>query len=292
MRNKHNKILLTGSTGQVGWELQKSLSTLVDIIAPNRNEFNLLKPESLRAKIQEWKPDLIINTAAYTAVDQAENESELAFIINATAPRVMAEEAVKLHIPLVHYSTDYVFDGKKKTPYTEEDKPNPLNVYGESKLEGEEAIKETLEHHLILRTSWVYSHRGTNFLTKMIKLLQENDEIIVVDDQIGTPTYAGMLANITTVLIKDYLQFNANIPLGLYHITASGSTTWYGFTKIILDELNLEEIKIIKPISSKQYTTKAKRPLMTSLNNTKLNSELGETQQDWKKELIRVMKNI
>jgi len=285
MKNKAQeptRILLTGSTGQVGWELHRSLMPLGEIIAPNRKQFDLANPESLRSKIQEWKPDIIINPAAYTAVDQAEDEAELAFTINAAAPKVLAEEASRLKIPLIHYSTDYVFDGKKETPYTEQDAPNPLNVYGESKLVGENTIQKTTEQHLILRTSWVYSHRRNNFLTTMLKLFQEKEEIKVVDDQVGAPTSSRILAETTAALFNNGNHQNNIMLEGIYHLTASGNTTWYDFAKEIQTALDLKEKTNIIPISSKEYTTKAIRPSMSLLNNDKITTETSIIQPDWK----------
>jgi len=285
MKNKAQeptRILLTGSTGQVGWELHRSLIPLGEIIAPNRKQFDLANPESLRSKIQEWKPDIIINPAAYTAVDQAEDEAELAFTINAAAPKVLAEEASRLKIPLIHYSTDYVFDGKKETPYTEQDAPNPLNVYGESKLVGENTIQKTTEQHLILRTSWVYSHRRNNFLTTMLKLFQEKEEIKVVDDQVGAPTSSRILAETTAALFNNGNHQNNIMLEGIYHLTASGNTTWYDFAKEIQTALDLKEKTNIIPISSKEYATKAIRPPMSLLNNDKITTEISIIQPDWK----------
>jgi len=285
MKNKAQeptRILLTGSTGQVGWELHRSLMPLGEIIAPNRKQFDLANPESLRSKIQEWKPDIIINPAAYTAVDQAEDEAELAFTINAAAPKVLAEEASRLKIPLIHYSTDYVFDGKKETPYTEQDAPNPLNVYGESKLVGENTIQKTTEQHLILRTSWVYSHRRNNFLTTMLKLFQEKEEIKVVDDQVGAPTSSRILAETTAALFNNGNHQNNIMLEGIYHLTASGNTTWYDFAKEIQTALDLKEKTNIIPISSKEYATKAIRPPMSLLNNDKITTEISIIQPDWK----------
>jgi len=285
MKNKAQeptRILLTGSTGQVGWELHRSLIPLGEIIAPNRKQFDLANPESLRSKIQEWKPDIIINPAAYTAVDQAEDEAELAFTINAVAPKVLAEEASRLKIPLIHYSTDYVFDGKKETPYAEQDAPNPLNVYGESKLAGENAIQKTTEQHLILRTSWVYSHRRNNFLTTMLKLFQEKEEIKVVDDQVGAPTSARILAETTASLFNNKNNQNNIMLKGTYHLTAAGNITWYDFAKEIQIALDLNEKINIIPISSKEYTTKAIRPSMSLLNNDKITTETSIIQPDWK----------
>ena len=254
------RILLTGSSGQVGWELHRTLMPHGEIIAPNREAFDLSKPETLRKKIQEWKPDLIINPAAYTAVDQAEDEPELAFTINATAPRVIAEEAEKLKIPLIHYSTDYIFDGEKKTPYKENDTPNPLNVYGESKLLGEQAIQQTIEQYLIIRTSWVYSHRGKNFVNTILKLAKEREELNIIDDQIGAPTSASLIANITALMVYSRAINNDTVQSGIYNLTANGVASWHGFSEQIMHLLlqqknnNLKKQKINKLKINKLFT--------------------------------------
>ena len=243
---KYPKILLTGGTGQVGYELQATLKPLGSVWAPGRNEFDLSDPESLRAKIQAYQPNLIVNPAAYTAVDQAESEPELAHIINAEAPRVMAEEANKLGVPLIHYSTDYVFDGEKTELYTEEDEPNPLNVYGKTKLEGERAIQHAHDQYLILRTSWVYSPtRGKNFYRTMLRLFQEKEEIRVVDDQIGAPTSAQFLAEKTTEILSQLKTKEEGEDLwGLYHLTEPEVMSRYGFAKDIYAKYKTNNPKI------------------------------------------------
>ncbi len=269
---KYPKILLTGGTGQVGYELQTTLKPLGNVWAPNRQEFDLSDPESLRAKIQAYQPNLIVNPAAYTAVDQAESEPELAHATNAEAPRIMAEEAHKLGIPLIHYSTDYVFDGAKTQPYTEEDEPNPLNVYGKTKLEGERAIQQAHDQYLILRTSWVYSPtRGKNFYRTMLRLFQEKEEIRVVDDQIGAPTSAQFLAEKTAEILS---QLKPNEEgedrWGVYHLTEPEVMSWYGFAHKIAQDavemgLNLKTKKIW-PIPSSEFEMAAKRPCNSQID--------------------------
>jgi len=239
------------------------------------------RPETLRKKIKEWKPDLIINPAAYTAVEQAEDEPELAFTINATAPKVIAEEAEKLKIPLIHYSTDYIFDGEKKTPYKENDTPNPLNVYGESKLLGEQAIQQTIEQHLIIRTSWAYSHRGNNFLNTMLKLFQTQNQIKVIDDQIGAPTTARYIAETTSRLLHNTAESHNEIKGDIYHLTAAGKTTWYDFAKKIYANTKRDSDTFIIPVPSVEYPTKAKRPAMSLLDNKKLIKQHRVIQQEW-----------
>ena len=266
------KILLTGGTGQVGYELLTTLKPLGKIWAPSRQEFDIADPESIREKILGYQPNVIVNSAAYTAVDQAESEPELARIINAEAPRVLAEEAHKLGILLIHYSTDYVFDGAKTEPYMEEDVPNPLNVYGKTKLEGERAIQDAHDKYLILRTSWVYSlMRGKNFYRTMLRLFQEREEIRVVDDQIGVPTSANFLAEKTAEILIQLMTNEENEDRwGLYHLTQFEIMSWYGFAMKILKEENRKRIclrlKKIYPISSSEFKTLAARPLNSVLS--------------------------
>jgi len=274
---KYPKILLTGGTGQVGYELQNTLKTLGEIWAPTRQEFDLANPESLRTKIQAYQPDLIINPAAYTAVDQAESEPELAYTINAEAPRVLAEEAHKLNIPLIHYSTDYVFDGTKTEPYAEEDEPNPLNVYGKTKIEGERAIQAVHDQYLILRTSWVYSPtRGKNFYRTMLRLFQEKEEIRVVDDQIGAPTSARFLAEKTAEILSQLKsKEQGEDRWGLYHLTESETMSWYGFAQEIFENENNSPYKTQKivSISSAEYKTQARRPKNSYLDLQKIKAQ-------------------
>lgn len=292
---KRIKILLTGVTGQVGWELQRALVTLGDAIAVKRSNSNpnlqmdLAQPDTIRRVIQEVKPDLIVNPAAYTAVDKAESEPELAMMINGTAPGVIAEEAKQIGAAIVHYSTDYVFDGKSQTPYTELDRPNPQNIYGKTKLAGEQAIQAVGIPHLILRTSWVYSLRGKNFLLTMLRLGRERQELRVVDDQIGAPTWSGAIAKATTEIlagangnISNYLAQNG----GLYHLTASGKTSWYGFAKAIFEnDTNERKLENLVPISSEEYPTPAKRPTFSLLDCEKLSSSFGVVLPDWEESL-------
>lgn len=271
---KYPKILLTGATGQVGWELHRSLRPLGNIWAPIRQEFDLADPESLRNKIRDYRPSLIVNPAAYTAVDQAESESELAHVINTEAPKILAEEAHNLGIPLIHYSTDYVFDGSKNEPYTEHDEPNPLNVYGRTKLEGERAIQASHDQYLILRTSWIYSpDRGKNFYTTMQQLFHEKEEIKVVDDQIGAPTSARFLGETTAQIISQLkAREEGEHRWGLYHLRGHEFMSWHGFATKIFEKIHSQSstayrIKYILPISSCEYPTIARRPRNSKLSN-------------------------
>ena len=282
-KTKIKRILLTGATGQLGWELTKTLAPLGEILTPDRTEFNLAKPESLRASIQEWKPDLIVNPAAYTAVDKAEDEYKLAFTINAEAPKVLAEESSKLNIPLIHYSTDYVFDGKKDSFYTEEDQANPLNVYGASKLGGELAVQESSEQHIILRTSWIYSLHGQNFLNTMLRLFQEKEVLSIINDQVGAPTWSRMVAESTSIIVSQLTKKEKN--WGLYHLTTAGETSWYGFAKAIYKTANIKTQILINPVTSSEYITKAIRPKNSRLDNHKIESTFGIKSPNWKNSL-------
>ncbi|NNB14429.1 dTDP-4-dehydrorhamnose reductase [Pseudomonas fragi] len=276
------KILISGKTGQVAVELQKHLAGLGELIVLGRDVLDLSQPDQIRAQVRAHKPDLLIIAAAHTAVDQAENEPELAFAINAIAPGVFAEEAAALGIPLIHYSTDYVFDGRKPAPYTEDDATNPLGVYGKSKLAGELAIAASGAQHLILRTSWVYSTHGKNFLLTMQRLLQERSELRVVVDQIGAPTWAGTIAQSTRALIERWQSGDA-AAWGTYHLTASGETSWFGFTQAIAGHLTAQgkACATLEPIPASAYPTPAARPQNSRLDCSKLAREWGVTQPDW-----------
>ena len=276
------KILVTGHNGQVARELQMRLSDSAEVIALGRDRLDLGKPDAIREQVRALAPDLIINAAAHTAVDLAETEPEAAFAINATAPGVLAEEAAALGIPLIHYSTDYVFDGEKPGAYTEDDTPNPLGVYGRSKLAGERAIQAVGGESLILRTSWVYSLHGRNFLLTMRRLLQERDELRVVSDQIGAPTWAGNIAQATAQLVR---QWQAGTRAwGVYHLTAQGETSWFGFAGAIADHLRADGKACARllPIPSCEYPTPARRPLNSRLDCSKLARDWGVRLPDWR----------
>ena len=260
------RLLLTGRHGQVGWELEPLLTRAGELVAFDRQGLDLSDPASIRARVREARPDVILNAAAYTAVDRAESEPEIALAINGTAPGVLAEEAKRLGALLVHYSTDYVFDGTKTEAYTEADAPNPLSVYGRSKLEGERAIQASGCRHLILRTSWVYAGRGHNFLLTMLRLGAERSELRVVDDQRGAPTWARDIADATVQLLTDP-------PNGLFHLTATGVTTWHGFACEIMRQSGLTPA--IHRIRSDEYATAARRPANSVLDATKLREATG-----------------
>ncbi|RON17522.1 dTDP-4-dehydrorhamnose reductase [Pseudomonas brassicacearum] len=276
------KILINGQNGQVSRELQRRLGGVGELIVLGRDQLDLAQPDHIRQHVQTVRPDLIINAAAHTAVDQAESEPELAFAINATGPGVLAEEALALGIPLIHYSTDYVFDGSKAEPYDEDDAPNPLGVYGKSKWAGEQAITAVQGQHLILRTSWVYSTHGRNFLLTMQRLLQEKPELRIVADQIGAPTWAGTIASSTVALIERWQAGQAGA-WGTYHLTARGETSWFGFAQAIGNALREQgkPCANLLPIPSSDYPTPAARPLNSRLDCSRLRREWGVSQPDW-----------
>ncbi len=276
------KILITGQHGQVSRELQRRLQGLGELIVLGRDQLDLANIEQIRQQVRSHRPDLIINAAAHTAVDQAESEPDAAFAINAIAPGILAEEAKSLGIPLIHYSTDYVFDGSKPAPYTEADAPNPLGVYGQSKLAGEQAIAAVGGAHLILRTSWVYSSHGKNFLLTMQRLLQEKPHLRIVADQIGAPTWAGTIANSTRALIERWQAGQAGA-WGVYHLTAQGETSWFGFAQAIGEHLRAEgkACAELEAIPSSAYPTPARRPLNSRLDCSRLHQQWQVSQPLW-----------
>ena len=291
------KILLTGKNGQIGWELRRTLAPLGDVVAVGHREMDLADPDSIRRTIREVRPQLIVNPAAYTAVDKAESEPDLAMAINGVAPGIMAEEAKRLNATIVHYSTDYVFDGTKKLPYIEDDAPNPLNVYGQTKLAGERAIQASGAPHLILRTSWVYGARGKNFLLTILRLARERSELKIVDDQIGAPTWCRMLAEVTSQMLSQHYSSVirpssiADIS-GLYHVVCGGYTSWYGLAGKFLEAVSgraSHAMPALKPISTAEYPTPAKRPLNSRLSTEKLKRMCGLTVPAWEESLMLCM---
>jgi dTDP-4-dehydrorhamnose reductase len=285
------RVLVCGHNGQVAQALKTQLAGLGEIHLLGRDQLDLAQPEALREPLRQLAPELIINAAAYTAVDQAESEPDTAFAINAQAPGVLAEEALRLGAPLIHYSTDYVFDGEKAAPYTEQDVPNPLGVYGRSKLAGEQAIAAVGGAHLILRTSWVYSLHGRNFLLTMQRLLQEKPQLRVVDDQIGAPTWATTIALSTRVLIERWQAGRAGA-WGTYHLAAQGQTSWFGFAQAIGEQLKARGLPCAEllPIPSSEYPTPARRPANSRLDCSRLAREWGVTLPHWQQALIDCLK--
>ena len=281
------RIMLTGKNGQVGWELQRTLAPLGEVVALDRRQLDLSDSKQIRELVREIKPNLIVNAAAYTAVDKAESEPEIAMAINGVAPGILAEEAKRIGAAIIHYSTDYVFDGNKTSPYTEDDTPNPLNEYGRTKLAGEQAVKAAGSPYIILRTGWVYGTRGKNFLLTILRLAHEREELSIVDDQTGAPSWSRMLAEATAQILSD--DYNAlAAKRGIYHMTASGSTTWYGFSKAIIElDPNLKEqvCKYVRSILSAEYPTPARRPAYSVLSNAKLKAAFEVALPGWEQGL-------
>jgi dTDP-4-dehydrorhamnose reductase len=278
-------ILLVGKSGQVGYALQNTLPALGRVIAVGRDQIDLMQLETIRTTVREVAPDVIVNAAAYTAVDRAETETDLAKKVNATAPGILAEEAARLEALLVHYSTDYVFDGTKTAPYIEADTPNPINAYGATKLAGEEAIKDAGDAYLILRTSWVYSRRRSNFLRSMLRLAQEREQLQVVDDQTGSPTWAGWIAEATAQIIKSLVEGDSLARSAqLYHLSSEGAATWYEFARAIFDYFDVQGVQI-EPIPSSEYPTQALRPAYSVLSNRHVAAEFNLSLPTWQEQL-------
>lgn len=300
-----SRILVIGREGQVGFELLRSLAGRGQVIAVDIEQIDLSRPDSIRRTVRDISPDLIVNAAAYTAVDQAESEPELALAVNGIAPGILAEEAKRLGAALIHYSTDYVFDGSKAAPYTEDDEPRPINVYGRTKRAGEQAIQAVDAPHLILRTSWVYGMRGKNFLLTMLRLARERDELMVVDDQIGAPTWCRALAEATSDILKRLGYGQPGFrdacaeQCGIYNVSAAGQTSWYGFTEAIFAHAAsvqpgqsacvLDRVPVLKPIPTEQYPLPARRPRNSLLANAKLQRAFGLAMPDWKTSLAECM---
>lgn len=300
-------ILLIGTNGQVGRELHKMLPRAGEVTALDRQRLDLTQPADIRSAIRTARPQFIVNAAAYTAVDKAESEESVARAINAVAPAVMAEEAAKIGATLIHYSTDYVFDGTKASPYTEEDSPNPLNAYGRTKLEGELAVRASGAAHLIFRTTWVYAAEGKNFLLTILRLATQREELKIVRDQIGAPTLNVEIAKATCDILA---QLSGAAPAavaeasGIYHLTAGGQTTWYDFTNAILERaaripaetpwfaaatnhLPLIARRVI-PIAASEYPLPAKRPAYSVLSNARLNRTFSLRMPEWQDQLDSV----
>jgi dTDP-4-dehydrorhamnose reductase len=281
------KILLTGAGGQVASALCTTLPPIGEVLALGRQQLDLADVLAIRQVVRSAAPAVIVNAAAYTAVDRAESEQDMAFAINAVAPEVLAQEAARLGALFVHFSTDYVFDGEKKTPYIEEDAPNPLNVYGRSKLAGERAIQNSGCRYLLLRTSWIYAEHGKNFLLTILRLAREGRELRVVDDQVGAPTSSAMIARAAAQAI---LRIERDrIGQGLFHMTATGAVTWCDFAKAILDAVRIPASVV--PISSAEYPTAARRPRNSRMDSSKL-GVLGISMPTWRQGLDEVLHRL
>jgi dTDP-4-dehydrorhamnose reductase len=301
-------ILLTGKSGQVGGELLRLLPQLGEVVAPGREQLDLSKPGDIRRTIVEVRPQLIVNAAAYTAVDQAETDQATAQAINQEAPGVMAVEAKKIGAMLLHYSTDYVFDGTKKAPYDEADAASPINIYGKTKFAGEQAIRSSGVPHLIFRTAWVYATHGRNFLLTIVRLATEREELRIVSDQVGAPTCAADLADATCKILagigkRNRGQFIFTEVSGTYHMSAAGQTTWYEFAKGILEEALATQHDLawlsdatkrrrliaqhVIPISTEEFGSPTRRPAYSVLSNSHLMQSFGVTLPDWRSQLHR-----
>lgn len=274
------RILLTGINGQVGHELLRSLQPLGEVIALDRVGLDLGDPDRIRTVVRETRPAIIVNPAAYTAVDKAESEPDLAMAINGSAPGILAEEAQRLDALLVHYSTDYVFDGAKPAPYVEDDPAGPLGIYGSSKLAGEAAIRASACRHLIFRTSWVYGRHGRNFLNTMLRLAGERDELRVVADQHGAPTWSRMIAEATALALARHAGQQ-----GIYHLAADGATTWHGFATAILTTAHarglIDKSPPVRRIASADFPAPARRPANSRLDCTRLAEDFNLQLPDW-----------
>ena len=294
-----SSILITGANGQVGFELQRSLSVVGNVVALTRADMDLATEASILAALDEHKPGIIVNPAAYTAVDRAESDKELAMAVNATAPRFLAHWAADNGALLIHYSTDYVFDGTKADPYVESDPVNPQSAYGESKWLGEEAVRASGAQHVILRTSWVYGHHGSNFLKTILRLAGERSALNIVADQVGAPTSAALIADVTRTVIERIMDSRGSGDLSrTYHLAAQGSTSWYGYAAHIVREALAANVKLalpldaLKPISTAEYPTPAKRPANSRLDCKKLMDRFDIALPAWQEGVDNVLARL
>ncbi len=291
------KILLLGKNGQVGWELQRALMPLGEIIALDSAQLNLADTQAMRQRVQQIKPDMIVNAAAYTAVDKAETDADSALAINGIAPGILAEEAKKIDALLVHYSTDYIFDGRKLGAYNEEDMPSPLSVYGKTKLAGEQAIRATGAKHLIFRTSWVYGARGKNFLLTMLRLAKERDELRIVHDQIGAPTWSRSIAEVSAQVLAQLSAPHAAKDLiekvsGTYHLTSAGNVSWHDFAAAIMRIAQVQPAPRLTTITTAEYPLPAPRPHNSVLSNAKLRGAFNLACGGWEENLKLCLEHI
>lgn len=286
------RILVIGKTGQVGWELCRTMAPVGEVLGIDYPEVDLANEASLRACVREAAPQVILNAAAYTAVDKAESEPERARQINAAAPGVLADEALRVGALLVHYSTDYVFDGLKETPYVEEDLPAPMSSYGKTKADGDAMVRGSGCHHLIFRLCWVYGARGQNFLRTIMRLAAEREQLRVVADQVGSPTWARMIAEATTLAVRQTLaDSDPRKYSGVYHLAASGQTSWHGFAQAIVNLIPADGKKCsqVQPIATSDYPLPARRPARSVLNCAKIERVFGLKLPDWQQSLVDVL---
>ena len=289
----YKKILLLGKDGQVGWELQRALAPLGVLVALNRSECDLASPDQVRAALTQHEPEVIVNAAAYTAVDKAESDPDLARRINVDSVAELARYAREMGSLLVHYSTDYVFDGTKQAAYVEDDPTNPLSIYGQTKLDGEQKIRDALCRHLIFRTSWVYAARGGNFAKTILRLAKERETLNVIDDQVGAPTAAELIADVTAHALRDVLSGRA--PGGTYHLAAAGETSWYGYARFVTEHARAQGQVLalaangLKPIPTSEYPLPAKRPQNSRLNTQLLERSFALKLPAWQNGVARVL---
>lgn len=291
--NHRPNTLLIGKNGQVGYDILPELEKISNVTAIDVETLDLTRPDDVRQFVRSLRPDIVVNAAAYTAVDKAESEPELAEAINATAPEVLAQEVARTGSLLVHYSTDYVFDGTKSDPYVEEDPVCPINAYGRTKAEGEKSIRRAGCRHLIFRTSWVFSYRGNNFLLTILRLARQRDEFRIVNDQIGAPTSSQSLASATVEVLQHILSAGgADENWGTYHMTAAGETSWFGFASEVFRQASpelLNKVPQLHPIPTSEYPTPARRPSNSRLNCEKLRSKFGVILPHWRDSIVRVL---
>ena len=292
------KVLLLGANGQVGWELARALAPLGEVVATTRAQLDLTSEPDIRNAVRAVQPTWVVNAAAYTAVDAAESEPHAARWLNAEVPRILAEEAVRAGAWMVHYSTDYVFDGTKSGLYIETDKAGPKSVYGKTKWLGEAAVRNNAPKHVILRTSWVFGSHGVNFLKTVLRLAQERDKLSIVADQVGSPTSAAMLADVTAVVVKQLFEPGATQKYGTYHLVADGETSWHGYAQWVVAKAGELGVKFkikadaICPITTAEYPMPAPRPANSRLDTSKVMSTFGVSLPSWRDEVTQVIKRL
>jgi dTDP-4-dehydrorhamnose reductase len=293
------KILLTGKNGQLGFELQRALAPLGEVVAVGTQDCNLADADALRALVRRVAPDVIVNPAAYTAVDKAESDEATARAVNAAAPAILGEEGAKLGALVIHYSTDYVFDGTKQGAYRESDAPAPQSVYGRTKLEGEQGLAAANPRHLILRTSWVVGAHGGNFAKTMLRLAGEREKLTVVADQFGAPTPAALLADVSAHLVREHARARGvGFPYGTYHVAAGGETSWHGYAQFVIGEALAAgktlkaTVDAIAPLATEQYPTPARRPLNSRLDTTRFRTTFGLCLPPWQEGVAHVLRQI
>lgn len=292
------KILVTGKNGQVGYRLMEALAPIGEVVGVDVKECDLTQSAAIDDLLARVRPDMIVNPAAFTAVDKAESEPTIAHAVNVQAPKIFARYAARHNIPIIHFSTDYVFDGTKAEPYTEEDKANPKSVYGKTKWMGEEAVRQLAAKHIIIRTSWVFGTHGVNFLKTMLKLAKERDKLSVVADQFGAPTSARMLAEVVAQMVKELQEPGSYRKYGTYHVAANGETSWHGFAQAIVERANKLGIetkitaKDIKAITTKEYPVPAPRPASSRLDTRKVRETFSARLTKWEDEVDWVLKEL